>query len=183
MTLTPEKKFSLVVAIQVLIILTIVVFKVSILTGGTPILLKIEPVDPRDLLRGDYVTFRYGLVSSIPGYLLDVEEDYFAGEDVYVILRPSGSYWTVDRAQKSKPDSVEVFLKGTVTRDWISQKTNPLSGGGTLFVSYGIEDYFIPEGEGRDVSFWNKKVAAQVLVDNGGHAVLKKIYINDKPWP
>jgi uncharacterized membrane-anchored protein len=52
-----------------------------------------------------------------------------------------------------------------------------------LHIVYGIEEYFIPEGQGRNFSFWNKEAAARVAVDENCNAALKQIYIDGEPWP
>ena len=59
--LDKKSKFFLAVAIQLVIILLLLITKISIFSGGEEVLLKIAPVDPRDPLRGDYVTFRYDI--------------------------------------------------------------------------------------------------------------------------
>ncbi|PJC47845.1 MAG: hypothetical protein CO034_01100, partial [Parcubacteria group bacterium CG_4_9_14_0_2_um_filter_35_11] len=57
--LTKQTKFIIAIAIQLVIIFSIIIFKMAVLTGGAEVLLRIEPVDPRDPLRGDYLTFQY----------------------------------------------------------------------------------------------------------------------------
>lgn len=52
----------------------------------------------------------------------------------------------------------------------------------SAIVSYGIEDYFIPEGSGQDwfVRADGDDDYARVIVDTDGNAVLKEIYIDGK---
>lgn len=168
--MTKQTKFILAVALQVVIVFAIIIFKLSVLTGGTDVLLKIAPVDPRDLLRGDYATFQYD-ISIIDSYYAN-NQQIRNGDTVYVVLRQGGKYHTVQNVQKTQPTSNELFIKGKVE-----------SGGSRFHVVYGIEQYFIPEDEGRNFSFWNKEAAARVAVDNNGNAALKQIYVDDKPWP
>ena len=54
MNFTKQTKFIIAIGIQLVILFAIIIFKSSVLIGGTEVLLKIEPVDPRDILRGDY---------------------------------------------------------------------------------------------------------------------------------
>lgn len=182
--LTKQTKFILAIALQVAVIFTIVIFKLSVLTGGADVLLKIAPVDPRDLLRGDYATFRYD-ISSIDSYYSG--QQIKNGDTVYVILLQSGKYWIARTVQKNQPTGGELFIKGKVESGGSESQTDPLSykrsGGSNFHVIYGIEQYFIPEGEGRDFSFWNKEAVARVAVDENGNAALKQIYVDDKPWP
>ncbi|MBI5149568.1 MAG: GDYXXLXY domain-containing protein [Candidatus Omnitrophica bacterium] len=183
--LTKQTKFILAIALQVVIIFAIIIFKLSVLAGGTDVLLKIAPVDPRDLLRGDYVTFQYD-ISSIDSHYAN-RQQIRNGDAVYVVLRQTGKYWMVQGVQKNQPTGSELFIKGKVESGGLESQTDPFSyqrfGDSRIHVIYGVEQYFIPEGEGRNFSFWNKEAAARVAVDDNGNAALKQIYVNDKPWP
>lgn len=171
--LSKQTKFIIAIAVQLIIIFTIIIFKLSVLTGGTPVLLKIEPVDPTDLLRGDYITFRYQ-ISNV--YLNDysIKE----GDTVYVRLYKSGKYWLGSYADKKSMTNGGIFIKGKVSR--VQSESSYTK---RVNVVYGIEEYYIPEGEGRNFSFWNRDVSAFVSIDDNGNSVLKKIYVDDKPWP
>lgn len=187
MNLTKLNKFIFAIGLQLLIVAAIIIFKYSILAGGTSILLEIAPVDPRDPLRGDYVTFQYAIS--------DIERGYFSyppknGDTVYIPLRQGGKYWSVTYgASKTKPtNSKYIFIKAKVVSGGTNGKSSPtflnnLSGDSIIGVEFGIEEYFIPEGTGRNFNFWNKEAHAKVLINDSGNAVLKQIYIEDKPWP
>lgn len=183
--MTKQTKFILAIALQVIIIFVIIIFKLSVLTGGTDVLLKIAPVDPQDLLRGDYATFQYD-ISNIDSYYANSQQ-IRNGDTVYVVLRQSGKYWIVQSVQKNQPTGNDIFIKGGVESGGLESQTDPFSynrfGGSRFHVVYGVEQYFIPEGEGRNFSFWNKKAAARVAIDDKGNAVLKQIYVEDKLWP
>ena len=183
--MTKQTKFILAIALQVVIVFAIIIFKLSVLTGGTDVLLKIAPVDPRDLLRGDYATFQYD-ISNFDSYYVS-EQQIKNGDTVYVVLRQSGKYWIAQSVQKNKPTGSELFIRGKVESGGLESQIDPLVyqrfGGSRFHVVYGVEQYFIPEGKGRNFSFWNKEAAARVAVDDNGNAALKQIYVDDKPWP
>ena len=61
---------ALAIGFQFVVIFSIVIFKVAVLAGGTNVMLKIAPVDPRDWLRGDYAVFRYD-ISDIPSKVVE----------------------------------------------------------------------------------------------------------------
>ena len=184
--LTKQTKFILAIALQVIIIFAIIIFKVSILSGGTDILLRIEPVDPRDMLRGDYATFQYSSISNLESYISGGQQ-IRNGDTVYVLLRQSGKYWLAQSIQKTKPLSGSIALKGRVASGGLNTQPDILPnqwiGASRIHVIYGIEEYFIPEGQGQGFSFFNTEAAARVMVDDDGNAVLKQIFVNDKPWP
>jgi len=170
--LTKQTKFIIAIVIQLIILFSIIIFKMAVLTGGTEVLLRIEPVDPRDPLRGDHLTFSYE-ISNLDSYLFNYSP-IRDGDTVYVPLKQKGKYWVAAfGVQKIKPiDEGKLFLRGKVSSSY----------GNRIRVIYGIEDYFIPEGTGQDFSFWRQEAAARVSVDENGNAVLKQIYVNDKPW-
>lgn len=184
----PSKKIQFVVAIafQVLVIFAIILFKVSVLVGGTEVMLKIAPVDPTDLLRGDYVTFQYD-ISNLSSRLIK-GESVINGDEVYVTLAPAGKYWIAKAVQKTRPTGNDLFIKGVVQSGGVESQgyeTSRIqrSRGVQLHVVYGAEQYFVPEGSARDISFWRKESTAKVSIDESGNAALKQVYVEGKPLP
>lgn len=178
-----QTKFILAASLQFAIIFLIIIFKLSILTGGTDILLRIAPVDPRDVLRGDYVTFQY-YISNTDSYYANSQQIQ-NGDKVYVILRPSGKYWDFGGVQKNKPQDSSLFIKGVVESGGVGNQNDfsQYRGNSRLHIVYGIEQYFIPEGRGQNFNFGNREAAARVAIDGEGRAAIQKIYVDDKPWP
>jgi len=198
-----EKSTKLLIAIvlQIVIVFSLIVFKFSVVVGGVDVLLKVAPVDPRDPLRGDYVTFRYD-VSNIPaGYIPNKMYPLNSGQTIYVTLTKSYNKYDesfrITGVTDSLPKGYEVgdipvYIKATVVGRGSNSRGIPVIGsldtdtiesGSDVRVSYGVEEYFIPEGSGRGVIFFNKDVKALVSVDARGNSVLKQVYIDDEPWP
>lgn len=174
MKFTKEQKLISAIFLQIFIIIAIVIFKLSILSGGTEILLQIEPVDPRDYLRGDYITFQYSDISRVS--IVKTAYSIRNGDDVFVELKKKDNFWEVYFVSKNKPTGDKPFIKGKVING---------EGGllySTMQISYGVEQYFIPEGKGAGVNF-GTNAYAKVMVDDDGNAVLKQVYIDGKPWP
>ena len=110
-----QTKFILAISAQLLIIFGIILFKLSVLSGGTVVTLEIAPVDPRDPLRGDYVTFQYD-ISQVNSYS---HKSIRNGETVYVPLYTSSfdSHWQAGSSiTKKLPENQgnKVYIKGTV---------------------------------------------------------------------
>lgn len=163
--------------------------RISLLRTGRPILLDAEPVDPRDLFRGDYVVLSY------PVGRLKTEEvsgdDVFERHDrVYVSLRKGASgTWQAAAINRelpgTSPDDL-VFLRGTVTSVIDRQE----SGTDTIcdqacaevYVRYGIESYFVPEGEGRKLEEMRDKRRLQIAarVADDGEAAIAGLAIDGK---
>jgi uncharacterized membrane-anchored protein len=190
--MTKTTKFAAAVGIQVLIILVIIVYKLAIMAGGTDVMLHIMPIDPRDMLRGDYATFRFD-ISQVPAYKA-YDLDIKTGDTVYVALQQSGKYWIASRITKTIPRDNSIFIKGRITSAPIHNQPHGINYvnidmvptvnvyNQVYDISYGIEQYFIPEGKGTGLTR-TSNAAALVTVDDKGNAVIKRMYVNDKVWP
>lgn len=171
-------KMLIAVVIQVIILLFLILsFGLNISTG-TKVYLQIAPLDPTDPLRGDYVTFSYKDISTINTYK-SPNSTFRAGEAVYISLMDSGGIWRkngYNSVSKSKPNT-GVFIKGIVETVSSDQYDT------TLQVSYGIEQYFIPESSGRNINFLGSNVIAEVYLDKEGNPILKQLFKDGKQWP
>jgi uncharacterized membrane-anchored protein len=162
------------IAFQIIVLLATIVQRSAPLVHGKTVLLRVVPVDPRDLFRGDFVTLSYSFSrvtsSSIPG----LPQNYYSytyGRDrqempVYVVLEPEddGTHWQAKSFSIDRPES-GTFLRGTLYP----------SGG----VVCGIESYYVQEGKGRDYeeAIRNHKLSAEVAIGSDGGATLKKLII------
>jgi len=142
------------------------------LRTGKTVLLETVPVDPRDFLRGDYVVLRYKISDLDLSKIKTEKPHYSYGENIYVILKPGDKFWEAVAIQKNKSAAEsEVIIKGKAG----------YSGRKELGVRYGIESYFVPEGQGRDIERsmrGNKSsVTVEALVDSSGNALIKNVYV------
>ena len=100
------------------------------LLTGESVILATTPIDPFDLLRGQYITINYE-INRIP-----IIEGAEAGESVYVVLEKDNSdIWRYKKALLVKPEQGR-FIKGKIIS--ISGKT--------MNIEYGIEQYFFERG-------------------------------------
>ncbi|MFQ5953689.1 MAG: GDYXXLXY domain-containing protein [Kiloniellales bacterium] len=149
------------------------------LATGTPVLLETEPVDPRSLFRGDYVRLNYAIGRLEPGELDDQasEIEFEYGDTVYVLLRKGEPYWEPVSIHRERPPASpdHVAIKGEVVPTW--GRWTPIS------IRYGIENYFIPEGEGRELErpTQGEEVSVLVAVDRFGNAGIKAVLVNGEP--
>jgi uncharacterized membrane-anchored protein len=159
--MTASRKLLLALAIVALaqtgVLAAMVVDRTLLLKSGREIVLPIVPVDPRDLFRGEYVRLGYD-ISTVPAMLL-VGPAPARNAAFYVTLEknPQGG-WTPVKVTAAMPN-----------------ETNPTS----TRVNYGIESYFVPEGQGRRLEDLarEKKMAARVAVDGRGNAAIKGLII------
>jgi uncharacterized membrane-anchored protein len=175
-SLSPAKKLAIVVAIQFLILLSVIGFKQYTIWTSETVLLKTTPVDPRDLLRSDFVRVQYDIST--------IDLDKVAGDDqyggsVYVELqRGDDGYWSAVALHGRREHSFD----GTVLIEGDAAFYGP-GGGSRITVTYGIEQVFVPEGAGDALpSGRNHTVAVEVKVDRFGNAVPRRFFVDGQPF-
>jgi uncharacterized membrane-anchored protein len=165
----PLTKLAIVVAVQVVILLSILGFKQYTVWTGETVRLAVAPVDPRDPLRGDYVTLAYDISRLDPD---EVAGDDYPSGTVYVELREADDgLWEAVAIHEDRDREFDgtVLLKGKV--EYVGGR------GDTLNVRYGIEELFIPEGSGGDIP-WDRDVAVELKVDRFGNAVVRHLLVD-----
>ena len=153
--------------------------RASILRSGTEVLLKTRPIDPRDLFRGDYVILNYD-ISDVPVALIEGERPK-DGRSLRLNVRLSpgaDGYWTVKQASFERLEAMDgtVIIKTLPIEiyDWLWQ------GGGNLLVSYGIERFYVPEGEGLSLEEARNegRLSVAVRVSDRGQAQIRALSLD-----
>lgn len=154
-----------------IIIVGFIGYKEYTIQTGDEYLVKTQPVDPRDLFRGDYVILRYD-ISRID--LSSVETDsknFDLNERVYVTIENKEGYVSVDGIFRFEPSNDKKFIKARVIDNYSN----------SLGLEYGIESYFIPEGEGGSIEqYRGRNLDAKIIVDKNGNAIIKDLLIDGK---
>jgi uncharacterized membrane-anchored protein len=182
--------FGAAALIQLALLAVMVADRVQILREGTEVTLQTQPVDPRDLFRGDYVTLSYDISQVAAGALKD-QRAGGGNPIVYVKLAPdpNGIYHTISvHAEAVAVQSPEVLIRGRVvygaycgpTRDRFCD---------SLQIRYDLESYFLPEGEGRKLEQVRnqRKLIVVAAVAPSGRAAIKRLLVDgeaiyDEPW-
>jgi uncharacterized membrane-anchored protein len=169
---------AIVALAQTGVLAAMVIDRVHLLKTGREITLPIIPVDPRDLFRGEYVRLGYD-IGRVPVGLLDGPQPG-RNEAFYVQIDrlPDGG-WTPSKVSRAMPKSSSadrIVLKGQARHGWPTAS----SDNRTVAVRYGIESYFVPEGQGPRLEALarDKKMAALVAVDAKGNAAIKGLIID-----
>jgi len=156
--------------------------RASILRSGTDVLLKTAPVDPRDLLRGDYVILTYDISTISTTSITGTRPETGDVARLHVRLKPGADgFWTVSAASFDplvEEDGSVVLLSQPVTiYDWEWENA------GNLTVSYGIERFYVPEGEGRPIEDGRNqgRVSVAVRVSEGGQAQIRALMLDNEP--
>lgn len=167
------KLLSLLVGLQVLWVVGTVIVQESKLSGGTVVRLETRPVDPRDLLRGDYVILNYELstlsANLFPEGLTNLVPD---GKTVYVKLEQQGEFHRAAEASfiPLTADTDHPVLRGTVESTWTWTPNNPTS----VRVNYGLERFYVREGTGNP----RGKLAVDVAIPSSGKGIIREVYLD-----
>lgn len=169
--------------VQIGFLTFIIAGRAAVLRDGQEVLLKVEPVDPRDLLRGDYVRLGYD-ISNVPvsmiGNVPSGAQRTEAGPVFVRVKKDGDGIWKMVSASLYEPPSTppgddEIDIRGMV------DDGRGLGRIDTLNVEYGIERFYLPEGEGlaieRDMRVRSFNIVAAIAQD--GSAQIKALMDGD----
>jgi len=133
---------------------------------GRSILVRTVPVDPRDLLRGQYLRLAYEFSRA---NFSDVQATAPRGSEVWVVLGSDGEFHVPLRTELERPvlaNPDEVAVRGRVD-EW--QR-----------LEFGIEKYFVPEGTETPAA---NELTVRLRVGDDGVPRIETVYRNGVPWP
>jgi uncharacterized membrane-anchored protein len=170
-----ERKALLVTVVaQLMILVAMIALRAIPLVTGQTVLVRVVPVDPRDLFRGDYVTLSYDF-SRVPPQGVEGlsaidrrgKSSKREGRTVYVPLVPDSDrvHWRTDKVTVVKP-AAGLFLKGQMSSH--------------SSLKFGIEAYYLQEGTGRvyEQAIRDRKLSAELAVTSSGQAALRGLRID-----
>ncbi len=170
-----------VAAAQVAVLAGMIALHTAPLMFGETIRLKVQPVDPRDLMRGDYVILSYD-ISRVPAKGIEGipdakgtsqrawDSDQWMDErTVYVSLEAdaSGKLWHGVKTSVQPPASGR-FIRGKYVRHW-----------GTPEIQFGIEAFYVQEGAGKKLEQARnaRHLVAEVALLPSGKAALRDLIV------
>ncbi len=174
MNIQKRDKFLIGFLILFLIIIgSFILNKERVLWNGTEVILETVPIDPRDILRGDYVILKYKIGEGEKIKNILENKNFSYGDKVFVNLKqkPDQRVEVVD-VFKEKNKAGNLFIKGIYFEDWNGKKIK--------FPE--IEQYFVPEGKGWEVErMRGKNLEALIILTKDGEAVLKNLLKDGEP--
>jgi uncharacterized membrane-anchored protein len=143
-----KKGWIIVAALQVLFLLFIAGSYYSIDYFGKEIKIKTKPIDPTDILYGDYVTLNFD-ISTVPYSKWNGKESSLnrGQRHAYVVLEKNkDGYFGVSGVYPDTPDisKKQVLLKAQVERIWSGNNSFD-----KLQLTYGFERYYVQENTGK----------------------------------
>lgn len=164
--------FVAAVVVQILILVAVPARKVVTRATGRTVVLKVQPIDPYNLLSGYYSTLSFDIsrVDAFPN-----AQVFPDGSWVYAIVqRGDDGIWTpallATQLPANLPDN-RVALLGQINYG---------------LIKYGIEDFYIPEAQreaiAEDLRMNRNQARVEVKVDSSGHAALERLKIQDRTY-
>ena len=170
------------------LILAMVYQRAEILRNGQEVRLEIVPVDPRDLFRGDYVILDYQISSvDLPK---DATSEFKRGQKIFVTLRPdeNGKARAVAIAsERPAVSGADIVILGKVDAGSVCPPNEAglrvcKPGIRAALVKYGLESYFVPQGEGKKIETTEKtRLEVVAAVTPSGQSAIKRLLIDGKP--
>jgi len=168
------------------LILAMIWPRAAILRSGQEVRLEIAPVDPRDLFRGDYVVLAYRIGT------VDVPSttSFTRGQQVFVTLRPDESKKAravAVSAERPAATGNDIVIAGFVTATSVCRLNDAGNrdcklGGNAVGVRYGLESYFVPQGEGKKIEIMERaRLEIVAAVAASGQAAIKRLLIDGVP--
>lgn len=156
----------LLVALQAVFLLAWAAYHENIRQTAPTVKLRTVPVDPRDVIRGDYMVLNYEI-----GRTHSPEPGIGDGGEVYVVLRREGAYHAIDTVLAAEPPEAD-------SRLWV--RAQAYGAGDSLNLRYGIEEYFVPEGRGTP-RFKTMDVEASVSADH--RLYIRRVFLDGQRFP
>jgi uncharacterized membrane-anchored protein len=147
----------------------------TLVEEGDKIRLECEPIDPRSLLSGDYVILNYKISRFDSGELDTLvrgEKSFRRGTAVWVALEKGDGEFHEATGISRDPGTLkegELFIRGKVQNYW---------NGSRLQIRYGLEQYFVPQKEGKKIEKEIKDTSVEVSVNENGDSAVTRIFIS-----
>lgn len=195
----PKNPFRwLILAVLLMLVpLSIAAQREYVLRHGIEVVLQVAPRDPRSLFQGDYVRLSYD-ISRIENknetYPSEFEK-LRVGDVIYVPIKKSETkdVWeSVHRSYGIHIDNPKplMALRGSVKNIEMGMlDTNvdgylkKVKGVKAVTVSYGIEQFFVPEGMGRKIENTDaSRLKVRVALGPDGQGVIKALLVDGKEY-
>lgn len=165
--------------LQTSILVTMMRSSQTVLDEGTAIRLRTAPVDPRDLMRGEYVVLSYE-ISRLDTTLIKGDFPQAVGEQVLHVRLAAGpdGFWVAKEAAfaelPAEPDTVVIR---SFPFSYVPQTPVPTA----LSLQFGIERYYVAEGQGKalEEARNNHQIAVEVRVTAEGDARIASLEVLD----
>jgi len=168
--LSPWLRWGLLALIQLALIAVPLADRLSVQMSGKLVPLAVVPVDPRDLLRGDYVIINLAIArvpASLPG-----SAGLTSGDTVFVELAAGGEGAAEPVAIAQDRAKLGALAIAGVVRTATAEE---------IRIDYGIDAFFLPEGEGLEIERMDRdRLLLEVSVTEDGRSLPVSLLVDGK---
>lgn len=203
MSKTKQILLSLIVVLQVVSIIVFITIQEVRFSESKIITLQTQPVDPRDIFRGDYVILDYEISHLTENTTKRNGSDkttccYYefwdeTDKDVYVFLKPAGDVWhaigvssSYDRDNLITDTNTNITefvrIKGKLTTVDNIERIDGEENIRELEITYGIENYFVQVDTGKTIETADD-VKVNVKVNKHGDSQIESLLVDGNKWP
>lgn len=127
--------------------------------------LKTVPVDPQDLLRGDYMILRYEISDAKPPASAPANGNN--GGEYWIVLEPRDGFFVATHTSWDEPKvhPPQIAVRGRT---------------GSRGTAYGIETFYVPEGKGTPRF---KTIEVDAAVSPTHRLFIKRVLVDGQPYP
>lgn len=170
---SPWLRWGLVALIQLGLIALPLMDRMQVQTEGREVTLELIPVDPRDLLRGEYVILNLAattLSRDVPG----ADAKWRNGQEIFVSLETgSDGFARPVKVSATRKEAGELALRGEVQPNWNDD----------LRVRYGLDSFFLPEGAGKVIErLPRERVKLVIALHEDGRSMPLRLLVDGKPF-
>jgi uncharacterized membrane-anchored protein len=164
--------------LQAALLAWMIIDRALLLKNGKEVRLAVVPVDPRDLLRGDYVILSYP-ISRIASDEVDGDDEFYYYEPIYVTIAEAPEGWKATAIHRTPP-SGGIYLKGFVESYNTRETCKAAPTCSDYQIAYNLEQFFVPEGEGRELETLrnDQRMSVDVAVAGNGRSALKRLLVD-----
>lgn len=169
----PFLRWGLLALIQLALIAVPLADRLEVQARGKEVVLNLRPVDPRDLLRGDYIIINLA-INRLPAQLLKGGVDLEPGDTVYAGLEiaEDGGVKVVCLTKK-RAEAGPLAIKG--------KYLSTLSG--LVSVDYGIDAFYLPEGAGIEIEQMSaERVQLVAAIHPDGRSLPLRLLVDGKEF-
>ncbi|MTI44467.1 putative membrane-anchored protein [Roseibium hamelinense] len=165
-------RWGLLAVIQLALIGVPLADRLEVQFSGQEVTLDLVPIDPRDLLRGDYVIINLS-ITTLPKDLANTET-LSPGDAVFVQL---------------KADDDGVYSAQSMSRSPAGEGTPEIEGkvtgtsGDAYRIDYGIDAFFLPEGTGKQIETLDtERVKLVIALAPDGRSLPLRLLVDGQPF-
>lgn len=166
--------FGLIIGAQVIFLSAWAGYHEWVRLHAPVIRLSARPVDPQDLLRGDYLALAYDIGDvTLPAPATGRAAAF--GGDVWVLLEARGRCYAAVQASRDPlaAGPGQILVRGTLARRWPG-------GRGETRVVYGIEHFFVAEGKGTPPA---GTLEVEVSVSSAHRLYIRRVLVDGRAYP